>query len=182
MGYRSRAAFKLEQIIERFKIIRNGFVVVDLGCYPGGWLQVAMERVGRNGFVLGADLKETEGFSDPNVHVMIVDVENPSAAEEITHRLPRKADVVISDLAPKMSGTYNVDHFVQIGLARAALRISRTVLKSRGSLVIKVFDGESLGSFEKEISRSFDRYRRFKPDASRRSSSELYLVCFGFKT
>jgi 23S rRNA (uridine2552-2'-O)-methyltransferase len=180
-GYRSRAAFKLEQLMYKFDIIKRGDVVIDLGCYPGGWLQVASERVGEEGFVLGVDKKPVEPLMKPNVITMVLDVEEDRVLDEIRVKLPRDADAVLSDLAPEMTGVYQVDHFKQISLARAALKIARGILKPGGVMVLKVFEGDTLKGLEREILAHFTHFRRFKPKASRKRSSELYLVCFGFR-
>lgn len=182
LGYRSRAAFKLKQMISRFNIVREGDVVIDLGCYPGGWLQVASERVGERGFVLGVDIRPIEPLTKPNVLTLTLDVEEERAPEEIRSKMLEDADVVLSDLAPEMTGVYQVDHSRQISLARAALNVARNSLKPGGRMVVKVFEGDMLKRFEREIKRDFAYFRRFKPEASRKRSSELYLICFGFKT
>ena len=182
LGYRSRAAFKLRQIVAKFDVIENGDVVVDLGCYPGGWLQVAISKVGEDGFVYGVDLRTVKQISAPNVTTAHLDVEDERSASLILNALPRKADVVLSDLAPGMSGVYHVDHFRQMALARAALRIATAVLRPGGNCVLKVFEGDMLRGFESDVSRTFASYKRFKPNASRKRSSELYLICFSFKS
>ena len=181
-GYRSRAAFKLKQLTSKFGIVKNGDVVIDLGCYPGGWLQVVSERVGKGGFVLGVDRKPVEPLAKPNVLSIVLDVEEEHALEKIREKIPRDADVVLSDLAPEMTGVYQVDHSRQISLTRVALNIARGTLKPEGIMVVKVFEGDMLKNLERDILRHFTHFRRFKPRASRKRSSELYLICFGFKT
>ncbi|MEM2841776.1 MAG: RlmE family RNA methyltransferase [Thermoproteota archaeon] len=180
-GYRSRAAFKLKQLISKFDILKKGDVIIDLGCYPGGWLQVASEHVGDEGFVLGVDRKPVEPMVKPNVLSIVLDVEEEHALEKIKDKMPRDADVVLSDLAPEMTGVYQVDHFRQISLTRIALNIAKGTLKPGGIMVVKVFEGDMLKNLERDILRHFTYFRRFKPRASRKRSSELYLICFGFK-
>ncbi len=177
-GYRSRAAYKLKEIAKRFRIFRRGFVVVDLGAAPGGWLQVAREYVGEKGFVLGVDIDPIEPLSWNNVRVVQLDVTSPNAAETIKSLLPGKcADVVLSDLDPKVTGVWSLDHFRQIFLAKKALEISREVLRIGGHAVIKVFQGEELGEFMREVKKVFRRVKLIKPRASRKHSAEIYVIC-----
>lgn len=181
LGYRSRAAFKLKELIKRFKILSRGDVVLDLGAAPGGWLQVAREHVGKEGFILGVDLNYIKPLPWDNVKLLKLDVTNPEASELILKTLPRKADVVLSDLSPKVSGIWELDVAKQASLTRAALTIIDSVLKPDGSALLKIFQGPSFEEVLKEIRKRFKKVKLVKPKASRTSSAEVYAVALGFK-
>ncbi len=180
-GYRSRAAYKLLQAVRSYDLILPGQKVVDLGAHPGGWLQVAREVVGPDGFVLGVDLKPVGGIPYPNVKVLVEDVHSPDLVEKILSALGGPADTVVSDLAPSIIGAWDVDHARQVDLARVALDIAREILKQRGNVLIKLFQGPELKAFEEEASAFFEMSRLLKPKASRPESSEVYFLGLGFR-
>ncbi len=175
-NFRSRAAFKLLQIDRKFRIFRKGDVVVDLGAAPGGWTEVARKLSGDEGFILAVDIKPVTVFPYKNIKFLLTDINNPNAVEKIQLALPQKADVVLSDLAPNVSGHWELDHLKQILLAKRALNISRKVLKRNGKFVVKVFQGSSSESFFKEVKNYFKQVKRFKPKASRARSAEIYFI------
>lgn len=174
--YRSRAAYKLFQAVKKYRFIENGNVVVDLGAAPGGWVQAARKIVGTKGFVLGVDLKSIEPFSQLNVRTIIGDITEEETLEQILEFLPRKADAVISDASPNISGIWEVDHARQIDLAQQALKIALKALKASGNFFVKVFEGDMLNDFIKELKRHFEFVRIVKPKASRPKSSELFIL------
>jgi len=176
VGYRSRAAFKIKQLDRRYKLLKRGDVVVDLGAAPGGWLQVARERVGSEGFVLGVDLQPIEKLPYDNVATLVADITDPSTPELILQNLPRVADVVLSDASPKISGVWSVDHSRSIELGRAVLTIAEHVLMPRGRLLVKVFQGEFFEDFVGEVRRKFEFAKVSKPPASRKGSAEAYVI------
>jgi 23S rRNA (uridine2552-2'-O)-methyltransferase len=178
-GYRARSAYKLLQLNSSYRILKKGGKVVDLGCAPGGWLQVATKEVGKAGKVVGIDLKPIEPVAGATV--VEGSVEDRGMAEKIAGILVGKADIVLSDLAPNVSGVWDVDHARQISLSSIALGFARQVLRAGGSAVFKVFEGDMLNEFRTELKNSFDRVLLSKPSASRQESSELYIVCFDFK-
>ena len=180
-GYRSRAAYKLEQLSERYDLLRRGDVVVDLGAAPGGWLQVAREAVGSGGFVLGVDLQETANLPYPNVRTLVANITDVSTPGLIGNNLPRAADVVLSDASPKISGVWSVDHARSVELARAALTIAERVLAPGGRSLIKVFQGEFFEDFVGEVREKFEFVKISKPPASRKGSAEAYVIAKGFK-
>ena len=180
-GYRSRAAYKLLQAARTYKIIKPGDKVVDLGCHPGGWLQVSREIVGPEGSVLGMDLKPVERFLYSNVKALTIDITSPEIDRIITSELQGPADAVISDLAPSIIGSWEVDHERQVELAWTALSIAKQVLAYHGNVLIKLFQGPRLKSFEEEAGLLFERSRLLKPKASRPESSEVYFLGLGFK-
>ena len=178
---RSRAAFKLGQLDDRYNLLRRGDVVVDLGAAPGGWLQVARERVGGEGFVLGVDLQQITKLPHPNVKTLVADITDPSTPELIRQNIPRPADVVLSDASPNISGVWSVDHSRSIELASAVLIIAENVLTQGGKLLIKVFQGELFQDFMGEIREKFEFVKISKPLASRKGSAEAYVITKGFR-
>lgn len=182
-GYRSRAAYKLRQIDERESILNEGDTVVDLGAAPGGWLQVAAEVVGPTGMVVGVDRQRIPPLEDADAPVETIrgDMTDPEVIEEIRTTLPDPhANVVVSDMAPDMTGEYSVDHARSIYLAERAFETARAVLAPGGHLVIKVFDGPDVESFRRRLEGQFEHVIATTPDASRKSSSERYLVAKRF--
>ena len=179
---RSRAAFKLGQLDDRYNLLRRGDVVVDLGAAPGGWLQVAREKVGGEGFVLGVDLQQIAKLPHPNVKTLVADITDPSTPELIRQNIPRPADVVLSDASPKISGVWSVDHSRSIELASAVLTIAENVLTQGGKLLIKVFQGELFQEFMGEIRKKFEFVKISKPLASRKGSAEVYVIAKGFRS
>ncbi|MFZ0966120.1 MAG: RlmE family RNA methyltransferase [Candidatus Bathyarchaeia archaeon] len=174
--YRSRAAYKLFQAIEKYHFIKNGDVVVDLGAAPGGWVQAARKIVGTKGFVLGVDLKPIEPFPRSNVRTIIGDINEQETLEQILSMLPRKADVVISDASPNISGIWEVDHARQIDLAHQSLKIALETLRPLGNFFVKVFEGDLLVDFINKVKRHFEVVRIIKPKASRAKSSEIFVL------
>jgi 23S rRNA (uridine2552-2'-O)-methyltransferase len=178
-GYRARSAYKLLQMNRSYNIVKKGDKVVDLGCAPGGWLQVAVKEVKSSGKVIGIDLKPVSP-----VHGAIIlqgSIEDPNMLSKIAELLSCKADVVLSDLAPNVSGVWDIDHARQISLSTIALQFAQHVLRIGGSSVFKVFEGDMLEEFKSELRKSFGKVLLNKPSASRQESSELYLVCLNFK-
>jgi len=174
--FRSRAAYKLLQAVKKHRFIKSGYVVVDLGAAPGGWTQASRTIVGSSGFVLGIDLKRMEPIDLPNVRTVIGDVTDSQVTQNIREFLPRSADVVISDVSPNISGIWELDHARQIDLARQSLRIATSVLRQRGNFFVKVFQGDMLNDFVKEVKQHFSFVKLIKPKASRAKSSELYVL------
>jgi len=179
-GYRSRAVFKLLEAVERFRLIRPGDVVVDLGCAPGGWLQAAGELAGPGGLVLGVDIRPVEPLGLENVKVLCLDVLGEDALARIRAELPGEADVLLSDMAPSSTGVRELDHARQMELARRALEVARGVLRPGGRALVKASQGDMLPAFLRAMKRSFRFSRLFKPRASRPESPEIYVVGLGF--
>jgi len=174
--YRSRAAYKLLQAVEKYGFIKPGDVVVDLGAAPGGWLQASRRIIGRKGYVLGVDIRPIDPIGDLNVHTIVGDVTDQDISNRILAILPRNADVVISDISPNISGVWDLDHARQIDLARRSLRIAASVLTPNGHFFVKVFQGEMLQNFVAEVKEYFLEVRLMKPKASRSESAEIYLL------
>ena len=180
-GYRSRASFKVKQLNKRYNLLQRGDVVVDLGAAPGGWLQVAREEVGKEGFVLGVDLQEITKLPYENIKTIVADITDASTLELIRNNLPRTADVVLSDASPKISGVWSIDHARSVELARAVLTIAGRVLAPGGRSLVKVFQGEFFKDFVGEVREKFEFVKISKPPASRKGSAESYLIAKGFK-
>ena len=175
-GYSSRASYKLLQINSKYKILKAGYCVIDLGCAPGGWLEVASKEVSVNGRVVGID-KRAVKTKLANVKVLCMDVFDPLTEERILELCGRKGDVVLSDLSPNISGVWEVDHAKQIDLCRRVVEMLPKILARRGSAVLKAFEGPEFRDFLDELESKFGYVTIAKPLASRSASSEFYLVC-----
>lgn len=172
-GYRSRAAYKLKQISERFNLINKGSTVVDLGAAPGGWCQVAQELSG--GKVVGVDIlpiKEIEG-----VETIKGDIRLDSTVDVIKGLIKKEgADVVLCDAAPNLSGNWSYDHARSIDLATSALECAKKILKPGGGFAVKVFQGDMFPGFLKKVRGCFEKVQAFSPQASRKQSAEIYVI------
>jgi 23S rRNA (uridine2552-2'-O)-methyltransferase len=180
-GYRSRAAYKLLELQERFRIFKTGQLVVDLGAAPGGWIQVAAKLVGPSGKVLGVDLQPIEPFHQKNIIVVQADITATETEQRIMEYLGRPADSVISDLAPKLTGIRDTDEARSLELNRTALEIAKRLLRAGGSFLIKSFVSEELRTFSTELDKQFGSVQRTRPDASRKGSSEIYLFAKDYR-
>ncbi|WP_132058170.1 23S rRNA (uridine(2552)-2'-O)-methyltransferase [Halorussus amylolyticus] len=176
-GYRSRAAYKLKQLDREEHLLHDEKTVVDLGAAPGGWLQVAAEEVGEGGTVIGVDLQRIDPID--GVETVRGDMTDEETKAEVRDLAGDSVDVVLSDMAPNMTGEYSVDHARSVHLARQAFETALDVLDSGGDLVVKVFEGQDLQPLREEMDEEFQYVRTMSPDASRDSSSEVYLVAKG---
>ncbi len=183
LGYRSRAAFKLIQLDQRFRLLAPGSRIVDLGCAPGGWTQVAVARVGsggpRGGAVVGIDLNPTAPI--PGASVLQGDFADPAIEAQIRAALGGPADLVLSDMAAPATGHAATDHLRIVALAEAALAFTETILRPGGGFVAKVFQGGASGDLLAALKRAFTEVRHAKPPASRAESAETYVVAKGFR-
>lgn len=178
-GYRSRAAFKLIEIDERFNLLKPGQKIVDLGAAPGGWSQVAAKKIGAEGKVVGIDLLEIEPMT--GVEFITLDFLDPTAPGILTEMLGGPADFVMSDMAANTTGHKKTDHLRIIGLAEVAAHFAREILAPGGSYLAKVFQGGTEGELLTDLKRDFATVRHVKPNASRADSSELYVLATGFR-
>jgi len=178
-GYRSRAAFKLMEINGSYHLIHRGMYVVDLGSAPGGWLQVARKFVGGRGKVLGIDKNPVEPL--PNIHTMQGDVNDPSLPEKILSTMGRKVDLILSDLSPNIIGVWQVDHARQISMTQNAASVADKILVKNGNAVFKAFEGSMLNELRDSLKTKFSKVKLYKPKASKKASSEIYIVCLGYK-
>ena len=179
LGYRSRAAFKLIELDDRFRLLLPGRRVVDLGCAPGGWTQVAVQRVGARGIVVGVDLAESAPIA--GAAILRADVYDPATVIAIRAELGGLADLVLSDMAPSMIGHAATDHLRIVALAEAAFAVAGQILKPGGAFVAKVFQGGAEGALFAQLKHGFAELRHAKPPASRAESAEAYVVAKGFR-
>lgn len=175
--YRSRAAYKLIQINERFNVIHPGDRVIDLGASPGGWSQVALELV-EHGKVVAVDIKRMRPIE--SVEFVQGDVRERGTVQKIIEALGGPADVVISDMAPNISGNYSTDHARSIELCEHALSVAREALREGGSMILKVFEGDMYPNLMKKMKSHFRMVKGHGPKASRSASSEIYLIAMNF--
>jgi len=178
-GYRSRAAFKLTQLDDRFRFLKNGARVIDLGCAPGGWAQVVVERCGRSARVVGIDLLEVEPIA--GVDLMVGDFLDEAAPDRLKAALGGPADVVLTDMAAHATGHAKTDHLKIMALVEAAHLFAKEVLAPGGAFVAKVLQGGTETALLAELKRDFARVAHVKPAASRSDSAEMYLVATGFR-
>lgn len=181
VGYRARSAFKLKQIQKKFKIIQKGNIVIDLGAAPGGWSQVAKELVGEKGTVIGIDISPIKPIN--GITFLQGDLTEDSTIHKIRKLVGgNKVDVILSDVSPDISGNYSVDHARSIYLCEHSLKLAEILLKPGGNFVCKAFAGEDLQDFIQKTSQRFKMIKQFSPPASRKSSSEIYIVALSFKS
>ncbi len=186
-GYRGRAAFKIMEVDDKFRFLVPGARVVDLGCAPGGWLQVAVKRINTLGEkqgkavgrILGIDLQEVEPVAGAEVHVL--DFMDEGADDQVKQWLNGKADVVMSDMAASASGHKQTDHLRIINLCEAAAYFAFDVLDEGGTFVAKVLAGGAEGELQKLLKQKFTKVANMKPPASRADSSEKFVVATGFR-
>jgi 23S rRNA (uridine2552-2'-O)-methyltransferase len=178
-GYRSRAAFKLLEIDEKYKILKPGQKIVDLGAAPGGWSQIAAKVVGPKGKVVGIDLLPIDPMA--GVEFIQLDFLDESAPGKLIEMLGGPADVVMSDMAANTTGHKKTDHLRIIGLAEAAIYFAREILAPGGAFVAKVFQGGTENQLLADLKRDFAVVRHVKPAASRADSAELYVLATGFR-
>ena len=179
-GYRSRAAYKLLELQERFRLMRPGDRVIDLGAAPGGWLQVAVKMVGTDGKVVGIDTQTIDKFREANVFLIQGDIMSRDNHSRIKEFLGDPATCVLSDLAPKLTGIRDTDTARMLELNKMALSVATQLLKPGGCLLIKSFVSNELQFFTTELKKYFSSVQRTRPEASRHGSSEFYFCAKGF--
>ena len=176
-GYRSRSAYKLKELNTSYRIFGAGHFVLDLGCAPGGWTQVASKIVGNKGKVMGVDTSFVEEI--PGAYMLKASI-NDDITEEIFLFFDKKINAVISDLSPQVTGNWSIDHSIQISLNYDAAKIMEQVLAKKGNAIFKVFDGEYSNEFYEYLKKKFSKIKLTKPKSSRKPSSELYCICLGY--
>ncbi len=175
--YAARSVYKLQEANTKYRFVRAGHAVLDLGCFPGSWVQYCAKVVGPRGFVLGIDRQSVTSLPGPCAHFLQADILALEPKE--IQRVRESFDVVLSDMAPRTSGVKVVDHAKSMELAGKALSIASCVLKSHGSFFVKVFQGADLQEFEDEVKRAFTHVRYFKPKSSRPDSKEIFILALG---
>jgi 23S rRNA (uridine2552-2'-O)-methyltransferase len=179
-GYRSRASYKLLEIQEKYKLIRPGMSVVDLGAAPGGWSQVTSRLIGGQGRLIASDILEMDSIPD------VTFIQGDFTEDEVLGRILEavgnsQVDLVISDMAPNMSGTPEVDMPKAMFLCELALDLAERILKPGGNFVIKIFQGEGFDVYLKDARKKFDKIQMIKPDSSRGTSREQYMLAWGYR-
>ena len=175
-GYRSRSAYKLKQIQEKFQLIRESDAILDVGCHPGGWTQVSVEESGPEGLVIGVDLKSTSPVEGASI--IQGDISDQDTIDRIGELLEgRELNVVLSDISPKLTGRYDTDQAISLELSTMTLDVAMGMLASGGSFVTKIFQGVGIEGLIRAAKDRFSSVQRFAPMASRNASSETYLVC-----
>ena len=180
-GYRARSAYKLIELNREFRMLRPGMRVVDLGSWPGGWVQVTAELVGQTGKVVGIDLVALEPLSFTQVTLLQGDATDPAQQEKILAALGGPADVMLSDMAPKLTGIREVDEARSMELCHAALHCAQTLLRPSGMLLLKAFMGPEHKALLSELRLIFTSVKTTKPESSRKGSAETYVLAAGFK-
>jgi 23S rRNA (uridine2552-2'-O)-methyltransferase len=178
-GLRARSAYKIEEIAERFRLLRKGMAVLDLGAAPGGWLQIIGDKVGPSGAAVGIDLVPIAPIAKPAVRTAVLDARAPDFEQQLAalHRGP--FDLVTSDMAPKTCGIKDTDEARSLELASLALQTARTTLRAGGNFVCKVFMGSGFDGFVAECKKVFEKTRVVRPEATRERSYEHYIVGLG---
>lgn len=180
-GYVSRAAYKLLEINERKSLMKSEDRVLDCGCAPGSWVQVAIKKVGNQGIVVGIDLSPIDHkFFEKNIHLIQGDLREIPAEQLLEHLPTGKFDVVLSDMAPATTGARPKDHHTSVRLCHDVLDRCNELLRADGNLVMKVFEGEAYADLLGRTRTLFNKVKGFVPKASRDQSTEIYIVCNGF--
>ena len=179
-GYRSRAAYKLVELQQRFRLINPGDRVVDLGAAPGGWLQVAAKLVGPKGKVIGIDVQAIQPFQERNIELIQGDILTGATQCKIKELLGGPAHCVLSDMAPRLSGIRDADMARSYELNQMALKVAKELLRPGGILLVKSFISEDLQTYTADLKNHFAQVQRTKPEASRQGSSELYFYANGY--
>jgi 23S rRNA (uridine2552-2'-O)-methyltransferase len=177
-GYPARSVYKLKEIQEKYRLIRSGQRLVDLGCHPGSWLKFCSQTVGPAGLVLGLDLKEPTVPLNENISFLKADL--LTIPESRIQDWAGEVDVVLSDLAPKSSGIKWLDHQRSLELNERALAVAALVLKKGGGMVLKLLSGEGTKGFMEKMNRQFAQVQMYKPRSSRQESAEIFLIGRGY--
>ncbi|MFA6296918.1 MAG: RlmE family RNA methyltransferase [Patescibacteria group bacterium] len=206
-GYNARSVFKLQEIQEKYRIIKPNHYILDIGCFPGSFLQILSTWVGKNGKVVGFDIKKTKDLGLENVITFVADVNdlenvreqldnlankqknNKTRKQEVVNQsnlsnksnISNQFNVIISDIAPNTSGHPEYDQYQSILLNEKVIELAKTNLKDGGNMILKIFQGSDFNEFLAKLKKSFKKVKIFKPKASRARSSEMYLLCYEFK-
>lgn len=177
-GYKSRAAYKLLELNKKHALFRSGDNVLDVGCAPGGWVQVVLQQ--KKSHVVGVDLLEVQNLEDPRFTFIQGDITEQETIGRVLEACPGY-DCVVSDAAPNTSGSKLLDHVNSVDLVRLIFEFAKTVLKPGGNFVCKVFEGEDRDELVKYMKKDFDFSKILRPEATRKNSFEMYVVMKGFK-
>jgi 23S rRNA (uridine2552-2'-O)-methyltransferase len=181
VGLRARSAFKIDEILRRHRLLERGDAVLDLGAAPGGFLQILADAVGEEGVAVGVDLEPIRAMGRPQVRTAVVDLLQPDALEKIRELHPGRFALVASDMAPKTIGVKVTDEARSLELVRTALRVAEATLRRGGAFVAKVFMGGDFPGLKKELQSRFETVQVVRPQATRESSYEVYVLGKGFR-
>lgn len=179
-GYKSRAAYKLKELNNRFKMIKKGGIILDCGAAPGGWSQVALEIVGKSGKVVAVDLDEITGINNDNFISIIGDFTTDETCNKVLE-ICESYDTVISDIAPHTIGIRESDHINSVELVSYVFEFTKKVLKENGYFIFKLFEGKNRQELVNKIKKSFKEVKIIRPDATRAGSVEIYIAAIGYK-
>ena len=179
-GYRSRASFKLLELDKRLQLFKKNQKVLDLGCFPGGWLQIASQKVGKKGLVVGIDIQDVEPLPSKNIKIVKADIFNPDTKDLLLELFQGKADVILSDMSHKLTGTKFADAVDSAELVEEALKLAPALLKPGGTFIAKFFPCEEAERLFEEYRLCYKSLKRLKLKSTRSSSKELYLAAKGF--
>ncbi len=180
-GYRSRAAYKLLELNRQFHLIRQGDRLVDLGAAPGSWLQVASRLAGQKGKVVGVDIQSIKAFKEQNIYFLQADITSEDSQKKVKDLLGDRADCILCDISPHLSGIRHADVSRSIELARSAMRLATQLLRPGGNFLVKTFIGEVTKTFSLELKQFFRSVQSTRPGATRKGSSEIYFCAKGFQ-
>lgn len=180
-GLASRAVFKLEELDQKFKLLEKGDRILDLGCAPGGWLQYAAKKIGQSGKAVGIDLLPVPLSFPQNVFILQGDATQESMQKLCIEKLSGEADIIVSDMSPNLSGIKFKDNYESYMLALTVLKVAQKILKKGGTVALKIFPGDELPDFKKKLQENFEEIKTYVPKATRKGSSEIYLIAKRFK-
>lgn len=180
-GLQSRAAYKLVELDKRYGLLKPGFKVLDLGAWPGGWMQIASRKVGADGLVVGIDLVPIDQVQGENVFAITGDVRDEEHLAVARDRAGGRFDLVLSDMSPKLTGIKEVDQAATVGVAELALWVCESMLRERGNFVVKVFKGNDTEVFIRSARPLFEKVVRSELKSTRKTSNEFYVVGLGYK-
>ncbi|RMF96533.1 MAG: RlmE family RNA methyltransferase [Candidatus Schekmanbacteria bacterium] len=175
-GYRSRAAYKLIEINDKYKLLKKGMIVADIGCAPGGWSQVALDKVGSKGKVIGVDILTIKPLGNENYHFINGDFTSLEIMETIKETAGVPFDLVLSDISPNTTGIKVRDQALSLEICQLVFRFSLSVLKEGGDLLMKIFQSDDMKTLVSELRNSFEKVKIVKPKSSRKESGEVYLL------
>lgn len=180
-GLASRAVFKLEELDQKFQLLKAGHKVFDMGCAPGGWLQYISRKIGGSGRAVGIDLLEVQAKLPGNVSIFQGDATQEAMQSLCIEALGDQADLIVSDMSPNLSGIKFKDNYESFLLGLSVLKVAGKLLKKGGSMALKIFPGDELPEFKKKLQGAFEEIKTYVPQATRKGSSEIYLICKKFK-
>ncbi|MCA1932875.1 MAG: RlmE family RNA methyltransferase [Calditerrivibrio sp.] len=178
-GYRSRAAYKLKELVDKYSLFSGVRSLLDVGAAPGGWSQVALELLSKDSTVVGVDILNIQPIPNQNYHFIMGDIREDDTLKRILE-IKSKFDAVISDIAPNTTGQKFVDHQNSMNLIKIVVDFTKKVLKKDGVLIFKLFDGEDREKLVSDLKLIFKDLKIFRPDATRKNSFEIYVICRGF--